>query len=168
MAARTRQRGFTLFELAVVAAVFAVLVGVFLSRVRDYQRQTQQVAMAQMLGALRTSLRVQALQLHLAGQRDRLPALASQNPFDWLQEKPPNYLGEFDAPALEKLPAGNWLYDRKEQKVIYLLSGGNIFSQASVGAVKFKVTLPGADADVEKLAQEPDIVVWKAPGPITQ
>ncbi|PMQ09187.1 type II secretion system protein [Janthinobacterium sp. AD80] len=163
MGVRTRQRGFTLFELAVVAAVFAILVTVFLSRVSDYQQKAQQVAMAQTLGALRTSLRVQALQLYLAGRRTQLPALARQNPFDWLEEKPANYLGEFDAPALDRLPAGNWLYDRKEQKVIYLLSSGNIFSRSSVGSVKFKVTLPGADADVEKLAQEPDIVVWKTP-----
>ena len=163
MARQARQRGFTLFELAVVAALFAILVTVFLSRVSDYQQKAQQVAMAQTLGALRTSLRVQVLQLYLAGQRARLPALARQNPFDWLQDKPVNYLGEFDAPALDKLPAGNWLYDKKEQKVIYLLSNGNIFSHTSVGAVKFKVILPGADADVEKLAQEPDIVVWKTP-----
>ena len=168
MARQARQRGFTLFELAVVAALFAILVTVFLSRVSDYQQKAQQVAMAQTLGALRTSLRVQVLQLYLAGQRARLPALARQTPFDWLQDKPVNYLGEFDAPALDKLPAGNWLYDKKEQKVIYLLSNGNIFSHTSVGAVKFKVILPGADADVEKLAQEPDIVVWKTPDSIAQ
>ena len=168
MARQARQRGFTLFELAVVATLFAILVTVFLSRVSDYQQKAQQVAMAQTLGALRTSLRVQVLQLYLAGQRARLPALARQNPFDWLQDKPVNYLGEFDAPALDKLPAGNWLYDKKEQKVIYLLSNGNIFSHTSVGAVKFKVILPGADADVEKLAQEPDIVVWKTPDSIAQ
>ena len=168
MGVRTRQRGFTLFELAVVAAVFAILVTVFLSRVSDYQQKAQQVAMAQTLGALRTSLRVQVLQLYLAGQRARLPALARQNPFDWLQDKPVNYLGEFDAPALDKLPAGNWLYDKKEQKVIYLLSNGNIFSPSSVGAVKFEVSLAGAGADVEKLGQERGIVVWKTPDSIAQ
>ena len=163
MAAPQRQRGFTLFELAVVAAVFAILVAVFLNRVSYYQQQAQQLAVAQMLGVLRTSLRVQVLHLYLAGQRAQMPALAQQNPFDWLADKPVNYLGEFEQPELEKLPAGNWLYDKKEQKVIYLLRNSNIFSRTSVGAVKFKVTLPGADADVEKLAQQPDIVVWKMP-----
>ena len=165
MAARTGQRGFTLFELAVVATVFAILVTVFLSRAGYYQRQAEQVAMTQVLGAMRSSLRVQALQLHMQNKRERLPALALQNPFDWLADKPANYLGEFYAPDLEKLPNGNWLYDRKEQKIIYLLSSGNIFSPARVDPMKFKVILPGADADVEKLAQEPDIVVWKTPDP---
>ena len=163
MGVRARQRGFTLFELAVVAAVFAILVTVFLSRVSDYQRQAQQVAVAQMLGALRTSLRVQVLHLYLADRRERIPELANQNPFDWLADKPANYLGEFFQPDLDKLPAGNWLYDKKEQKVIYLLNHGNIFPGARVDVVKFKVILPGADAEIEKLAQEPDIVVWKSP-----
>ena len=163
MAKPFRQRGFSLFELAVVASVFAILMAVFLNRVRDYQQQAQQVAVAQMLGVLRTSLRVQVLHLYLADRRDKLPALAGQNPFDWLEDKPANYLGEFAQPDLAKLPAGNWLYDKKEQKIIYLFSNGNIFPSAGGDAVKFKVTLPGADADLDKLAQEPDIVVWKSP-----
>ncbi|MGK5078925.1 type II secretion system protein [Janthinobacterium sp. HLX7-2] len=163
MALPSRQRGFTLFELAVMAAVFAILVTVFLNRVSYYQQQAQQVAVAQMLGVLRTSLRVQVLHLYLAGQRAQLPALARQNPFDWLVDKPANYLGGFDAPDLDKLPTGNWLYDRKEQIIIYLLNNGTIFSRMRVDAVKFKVILPGTDADVEKFAQQPDIVVWKTP-----
>lgn len=163
MAKPFRQRGFTLFELAVVASLFAILVAVFLNRVGDYHQQAQQVAMAQTLGALRTSLRVQVLQLYLADGRARIPALARQNPFDWLADKPANYLGEFDAPELDKLPNGNWLYDRKEQKIIYLFSNGNIFPGTGLDVVKFKVILPGTDADLEKLAQEPDIVVWKSP-----
>ncbi|MEG1055144.1 MAG: hypothetical protein RSF79_24260, partial [Janthinobacterium sp.] len=126
-------------------------------------RQAQQVAMTQTLAALRTSLRVQVLQLYLADGRARIPSLARQNPFDWLADKPANYLGEFDAPALDKLPAGNWLYDRKEQKIIYLFSNGNIFPGSELDSVKFKVILPGVDADLDKLAQEPDIVVWKYP-----
>ncbi|UQV43522.1 type II secretion system GspH family protein [Janthinobacterium lividum] len=163
MAKPFRQRGFTLFELAVVASVFAILAAVFLNRVRDYQQQAQQVAVAQMLGVLRTSLRVQVLQLYLADQRAKMPALARQNPFDWLEDKPANYLGEFAQPDLAKLHAGNWLYDRKEQKIIYLFSNSNIFPSTGVDAVKFKVTLPGVDADLDKLAKEPDIVVWKSP-----
>ena len=163
MAKTLRQRGFTLFELAVVAGVFAILMAVFLNRVSYYQQQAQQVAVAQMLGVLRTSLRVQVLHLYLADRRDQLPALARQNPFDWLVDKPANYLGEFAQPDLEKLQAGNWLYDKKEQKIIYLFSNGNIFPAKGLESVKFKVTLPRADADLDKLAQEPDIVVWKSP-----
>lgn len=163
MAPPSRQRGFTLFELAVVAAVFAILVALFLSRVSGYQRQAQQVAVAQTLGALRTGLRLQVLQLYLAGKRERIAALAAQNPFDWLADKPANYLGEFVQPELDKLPAGNWLYDKNEQKIIYLLSEGNIFPSPRVDVLKFKVILPGADAEIEKLAQEPDIVAWKSP-----
>ncbi|PLY40739.1 hypothetical protein CSZ94_19500 [Janthinobacterium sp. ROICE36] len=168
MALPARQRGFSLFELAVVASVFAILMAVFLNRVSYYQQQAQQVAVAQMLGVLRTSLRVQVLHLYLADRRDKLPLLARQNPFDWLEDKPANYLGEFAQPDLAKLPTGNWLYDKKEQRIIYLFSKGNIFPNSGFEAAKFKVILPGANADLDKLAREPDIVVWKSSDPVAK
>lgn len=163
MANRNRQRGFTLFELAVVAIVMGLLGTVLLSRLAYYQEQAQRAAVAQMLGVLRTSVRVQALHLYLQGKQAQLPGLQRQNPLDWLEQRPPNDLGELLAPDLEKLPSGNWFFDRSDQKLVFLLRTGNIFSPTRVDVMKFKVLLPNSDADAEKLASVPDIVAESGP-----
>jgi len=158
MISKVRQRGFTLFELAVAIIVLGLLATVLLSRLAYYQEQAQRAAVAQMLGVLRTSLRVQALQLYLQGKQAQLPGLQRQNPLDWLEDRPPNNLGELAAPDLSKLPGGNWFFDRSDQKLVFLLMTGNIFSPARVDVMKFKVLLPHLDADAGQLASMPDIV----------
>ncbi|MFZ4874282.1 type II secretion system protein [Janthinobacterium sp. Mn2066] len=163
MISRARQRGFTLFELAVAVIVLGLLATVLLSRLAYYQEQAQRAAVAQMLGVLRTSLRVQALQLYLHGKQAVLPELQRQNPLDWLEDRPPNDLGELVAPDVGKLPSGNWFFDRSDQKLVFLLRTGNIFSPARVDVMKFKVLLPNIDADAGQLASMPDIVAAGGP-----
>ena len=163
MISKARQRGFTLFELAVAVIVLGLLATVLLSRLAYYQEQAQRAAVAQMLGVLRTSVRVQALQLYLQGKQAQLPVLQRQNPLDWLEQRPPNDLGELLAPDVEKLPSGNWFFDRSDQKLVFLLRTGNIFSPVRVDVMKFKVLLPNSDANAEQLARVPDIVAESGP-----
>lgn len=162
MAIRRRQRGYTLFELGVVAAVFAILATVLLGRLSFYQEQAERAAVARMVGVLRTSLRVQALRLVIDGKREQLPLLRQQNPLDWLADRPPNDLGELRAPELDTLPSGNWFFDKSDQKLVYLLRVNNIFSAKSIVLLKFKVILPHVDADGGQLASVPDIVALDA------
>ncbi|MGK5027267.1 type II secretion system protein [Janthinobacterium sp. RB2R34] len=161
-AIRQRQRGYTLFELGVVVAVFSILATVLLSRLSFYQEQAERAAVARMIGALRTSLRVQALRLVIDGKRSQLPLLQQQNPLDWLAERQSNDLGELQAPEIDTLPGGNWYFDKADQKLVYLLRVGNIFSAKSIVPLKFKVTLPQVDANIEQLASVPDIVALDA------
>ncbi|MFM2089317.1 MAG: hypothetical protein RLZZ237_4186 [Pseudomonadota bacterium] len=167
MISKARQRGFTLFELAVVAIVLGLLATVLLSRLAYYQEQAQRAAVAQMLGVLRTSLRVQALHLYLQGKQAQLSSLQRQNPLDWLEDRPPNDLGELLAPDVEKLPSGNWFFDRSDQKLVFLLRIGNIFSPVRVDVMKFKVLLPNIEADAGQLASVPDIVPASGPDAVT-
>ncbi|MBB5609549.1 MULTISPECIES: type II secretion system protein [unclassified Janthinobacterium] len=167
MISKARQRGFTLFELAVVAIVLGLLATVLLSRLAYYQEQAQRAAVAQMLGVLRTSLRVQALHLYLQGKQSQLPGLQRQNPLDWLEQRPPNDLGELLAPDVEKLPSGNWFFDRSDQKLGFLLRTGNIFSPIRVDVMKFKVLLPNIGADAGQLASVPDIAPASGPDAVT-
>ncbi|WP_300749782.1 type II secretion system protein [Janthinobacterium sp.] len=166
MISRSRQRGFTLFELAVTVSVLGLLATVLLSRLAYYQEQAQRAAVAQMLGVLRTSVRVQALQLYLQGKQAQLTALQRQNPLDWLEQRPPNDLGELLAPDVKKLPSGNWFFDRSDQKLVFLLRTGNIFSPVRVDVMKFKVLLPNSDANPDQLARVPDIVAESGPGSV--
>ena len=146
LAGKAGQRGFTLFELAVVASVIAVLAAVLLGRLEVVQQEAERVAVQQTLLALRAGLRMQVLELYASDRQNQLPALAGQNPIDWLAEKPANYLGAFSAPEMEKLPLGHWFFDRSNAELVYMLNRGNSFGARHSELLRFKVSLRQASA----------------------
>jgi general secretion pathway protein G len=135
------QTGFTLFELAVVVSVIAVLVAVLLSRLVAVQQEAERVAVQQTVLALRAGLRMKVLELYASDRQNQLPALAGQNPIDWLAEKPANYLGAYMAPEMEKLPSSHWFFDRSNAELIYILNRGNTFGAHRSELLQFKVSL---------------------------
>ncbi|QYG07232.1 prepilin-type N-terminal cleavage/methylation domain-containing protein [Janthinobacterium sp. PAMC25594] len=146
LAGKARQRGFTLFELAVAVAVIAVLAVVLLSRLELLQQDAERVAVRQTVLALRAGLRMQVLELYASDRQNQLPALAGQNPIDWLAEKPANYLGVYMAPEMEKLPPSHWFFDRSNAELIYILNRGNTFGADRSELLQFKVSLRQASA----------------------
>ncbi|WP_219136546.1 prepilin-type N-terminal cleavage/methylation domain-containing protein [Janthinobacterium sp. UMAB-60] len=146
LAGKARQRGFTLFELAVAVAVIAVLAVVLLGRLEMLQQDAERVAVRQTVLALRAGLRMQVLELYASDRQNQLPALAGQNPIDWLAEKPANYLGAYMAPEMEKLPPSHWFFDRSNAELIYILNRGNTFAADRSELLQFKVSLRQASA----------------------
>jgi hypothetical protein len=130
-----------LFEFAVAAALLGVFVTILLSRMVAYQAEAERVAAAQLIATIRTALQVRAAQAVGAGGESGLRALKEQNPLDWLSEKPKNYLGEFYTPSLGELPQGNWLFDRTDKSLVYLLRQSQNFSIRTSNFLKFKVKL---------------------------
>lgn len=141
LAGKARQRGFTLFELAAAVSVIAVLAVVLLGRLEVVQQEAERVAVRQTLLALRAGLRMQVLELYASDRKNQLPALAGQNPIDWLAEKPANYLGAYNAPEMEKLPQSHWFFDRSNAELIYILNRGNSFAARHSELLRFKVSL---------------------------
>ena len=141
LAGKARQRGFTLFELAAAVSVIAVLAVVLLGRLEVVQQEAERVAVQQTLLALRAGLRMQVLELYASDRQNQLPALAGQNPIDWLAEKPANYLGAYRAPEMEKLPQSHWFFDRSNAELIYILNRGNSFAARHSELLLFKVSL---------------------------
>lgn len=146
LAGKAGQCGFTLFELAVVASVIAMLAVVLLGRLEVVQQEAERVAVQQTLLALRAGLRMQVLELYASDRQNQLPALAGQNPIDWLAEKPANYLGAYSAPEMEKLPQSHWFFDRSNAELIYILNRSNSFGVSYSGLLRFKVSLRRASA----------------------
>ena len=146
LAGKARQRGFTLFELAVAVSVIAVLAVVLLGRLEMLQQDAERVAVRQTLLALRAGLRMQVLELYASDRQNQLPALAGQNPIDWLAEKPANYLGAYMAPEMEKFPQSHWFFDRSNAELIYILNRGNSFGARHSELLRFKVSLRQASA----------------------
>lgn len=114
-----RPTGFTLIELVIVMAVIAGLTGVLINRVQPYQEQAEKAAMEQTLGTIRSALHLQIASRIAKGKVNEIPALAEQNPMDWLAEKPKNYLGAYYAPKQEDVVSGHWTFDLKKRSLIY-------------------------------------------------
>lgn len=145
----SRARGFTLFELAVTVSVIGVLIVVFLGRVSFYRDEAARLAFEQTVTALRAEVRLRVLALTIAGKRKDIPALAGQNPMNWLAQKPANYLGEFYSPDTKKFASGNWFFDRSNGLLVYLLNPSNIFDANDSELLKFNVSLSaGSDGVV--------------------
>lgn len=138
---RYRHAGFTLFEFAVVMAVTGILIIVFLNRVMFYRNEGERLAFLQTMTALRTATSLQTYGRLIANRPGEIAALAGKNPVNWLERKPPNYLGEFYSPDTKKLAAGNWFFDRSDETLVYLLNEGNTFDVKGSELLKFKVSL---------------------------
>jgi hypothetical protein len=134
-----RQRGFSRFEFALAAALFATLVGLAANRLNQYQQQLESVAAEQLIASLRLALQFRVAHLSAAQRRYEVLTIADENPIGWLSEKPKNYLGEYYSPDNKKLTPGSWYFDRSDKTLVYLLTHQNSFAFGSSILLKFKV-----------------------------
>jgi hypothetical protein len=134
-----RRRGGFRLERVVAITLFGVFVAVFLDRMSFYQEYAEKVAMEMTVQNIRTGLRYRVADLMLANRMKEIPALADENPVDWLAERPGNYLGEYDgAPA--GTAAGNWYYDRRNGQLVYTVNNHRHFESSGGGdySVRFR------------------------------
>lgn len=134
-----RCHGRSLLEFVVCVIVLAVLLGVFLTRAAFYRGEAERVLADNTVATLRAALPIRLEALRREQGTRAVELIAEENPLDWLSAKPENYLGEFYAPNLEKMPHGNWLFDRRDKCLIYLPNSGKSFSQYASNFPKFKV-----------------------------
>jgi prepilin-type N-terminal cleavage/methylation domain-containing protein len=138
-------RGFTLLELIVVISLVALLAGTLLSRIPYYQEQAEKTVVEQTTGALQSALvmRAGSLMMHGTASGKNLNALATDNPIDWLQQKPKNYAGEFYDPTPTTVTPGHWMFDLKSHELIYLPDHSEYFTPGKDGRkwLRFHVKL---------------------------
>ncbi len=137
----TRQRGFSLFELAVTVVIIGILMAALLSRVTFYRVQAERVAMDQVLGVLRSALSMKAGQLVAQGRGGDLSKLLTINPMDMLAQKPANYLGETYTPQNGKISLGNWYFNRKLLLLVYIAREGATFQDPDPRRFEYKIEL---------------------------
>ncbi|HWW70340.1 MAG TPA: type II secretion system protein [Duganella sp.] len=136
-----KQRGASLLEFAVVVVIVGILTTVLLQRLLHYQGEADAAAMRLTVANLRTALEIKVAYGKLPGGTTDLTMLAEQNPFDWLKDKPANYVGEYFSPSDTDIGEGNWVFDRSDKSVIYLLNISSHFLDAPTKRLKFKVKL---------------------------
>jgi general secretion pathway protein G len=117
---RDKGQGFTLVELATVTCITVVLILTFLNRVLFYQEQVERAAMIGLVTGVQSSLNMQQMGFLLRNEETKIAALATENPVNFLDEKPLNYAGEFFDPAPDAIAPGNWAFDLKSREMIYV------------------------------------------------
>lgn len=141
---RTRYfKGFTLLELIIVIIIIVVLMGAFLNRALFYQEQAEKTAMEQVAGAIQSALILQYGQVMTRGKPSDVVALADDNPMNWLQKKPGNYVGEFYDPTPLSVESGSWIFDLKSRDLIYVVRNANYFKPGKDGKkwIRFHVAV---------------------------
>ena len=152
------QAGFTLFELIVVICIVATMAGVLLNRLRVYQEAAEKAAMQQTAAAIKSALQMRVAAYMINGRDTDIEHLRSENPVNWLQERPQNYAGEFYADAYARVAPGSWYFDLSHREMIYVINLGHYFKRGADGRkwVRYQVKigyeeLPQKDAPPRKV-----------------
>lgn len=138
---RRKSAGATLLEFALMASVLGVLVFVLLGRMTYYQEWVEKANMEYTAATLKSALRMELSTLMVEGRMREIPAMERQNPMTWLEQKPANYLGEFDGAPPDTQPRDGWYYDKSTRVLVYRVNRGRYFVSDSRGQreVRFRV-----------------------------
>lgn len=126
-------RGFSLFELVIVISIVAVLMSIVLGRMLYYQEQAEKTVMAGVADAIQSALVIQYGRILTRGKASDVEWLAKDNPMNWLQQKLPNYAGEFHDPTPLTVEPGNWIFDLDSRELIYVPNLVNNFKPGKDG-----------------------------------
>ena len=111
-----RARGFSLLELSIVAAVCAVLFGIFLERLTYYQEAAEHARFESELQAFKTALQLRMAELISANRERELLQLETENPSRWMAKPPASFAGEYPANP----EPGNWYFDSTARELVYV------------------------------------------------
>ncbi len=120
------QSGFSLLELAVALCLIGVFCAVLLQRMLYIQEYAEMTAMDLTVANLRTGLRYKTGELLLRDKVSEIATLADENPVNWLDGKPANYLGEFEMEPNVDL-RGKWYFDKKRHELVYTVNNRRHF-----------------------------------------
>jgi|SRR5882724_10992776 len=123
---RGGQGGASHLEFIVSFVLFAIFLIVFMERAFYYQAVAEKTALEMTVANMRTGLRYKVADLMLKNRMSEIPTLADENPMNWLEERPENYLGEFDV-APQTGTTGKWYYDRRGHELVYTVNNRRHF-----------------------------------------
>jgi len=135
------EAGFSLLELALVTVIVVILMLLSLRQIHVYQGELEQAELMQTVATLRAGMNIRIANLLASDKRAEIVQMAGQNPVDWLEQKPKNYLGVFYAPKSQDLAEGNWYYDKNNKTLVYLLNNSKFPRGDPRKRLIFKVNL---------------------------
>jgi len=124
--------GFTLIELVAAILILSVVGGVFLNRLHFYQAMAEKASLDYTLMVLKAGLQIRLAELIVTNRQADAAELESENPMQWLSEKPANYLGEYRDPP----ERGNWYFDTRQRQLVYVVNNSDYLDAAEVTGTK--------------------------------
>ncbi|NJD06086.1 MAG: hypothetical protein FIA97_06265 [Methylococcaceae bacterium] len=151
MAGRT---GLALLKLGLAAIILAILAVILLERLRYYQEAAEKLQVDTVLRSLDTALKLRMGEMAIANQAYRWGKLAGENPFDWLQPKPPDYCGVYDGDG--PVARGCWRYDRLRREVIYRANlDGHLWIEGGASLLRFRLLVSAGEDGAATVAIRP-------------
>lgn len=126
-------KGFTLIELVIVISMVGILAGMLFSRVLIYQELAEKAAMQQVVSAVQTALVLQYGHRMAFNMDSEVNDISTENPMEWLAQKPINYAGEFNSIKPGAIEPGTWAFDLNSRELVYVPDHKEYFVPAKDG-----------------------------------
>ena len=130
--AARHEAGFSLFELVVSFVIISVLAAVLLNRLGYYQEMAEKAAMDSTARLIKTGLQVRLAELIVTNRQAEAARLETEDPVQWLDDKPPNYAGSYRFP----LDSGTWYFDAGKRELVYVVNSGSRLDLATGDGAK--------------------------------
>lgn len=134
-----RPKGFSLLELMVSVSLIGIAMTILFERLSYYQEVAEKTNVEYTVKTIKRALRLRMAMLLVEGRAQEYALLAQENPMDWLEKKPDNYLGRLSNPGVGQVPAGNWYFDSANRSLVYLVAVGGHFQPDSGGQKRLRL-----------------------------
>ena len=107
------------YEFALIVVIVSILATLLLYVLNDIQGDMEEAAVQAEVASIRSQLLERVAHREAFG--GRLPD--SDNPLEWITNRPPNYAGALDLP-----PANNgvWYFDTRSRELVYRFRDGHL------------------------------------------
>lgn len=114
------RRKLTRLELALYAGLVGVALAVFLDRMLETMELAERSAMELTLSRLNAAVNLRLALDRLGSAQGAIRSDPERNPVELARLSIANFHGELDAPRLDGLERGSWVFDRTRRELIYL------------------------------------------------
>lgn len=117
-----------------VVAIVSILAVIAVDRLWALRMEAERVAVAQVVGALRSALGIEVARRALEDGLGSLPELHGSNPMALLAQRPQGYAGELTAGSAAQVEGGQWYFDPVVGVLVYRARFSDAFEDLQPGS----------------------------------